>query len=875
MIRLFHINKRLIIATGRARAAVLEGLCEAAVEQLEANQPASISWSCNASEEKGHFVAVFERLRDGAPHPTALNAKQIDAAQEAVLLAYSRLSDPTAIEAYERRTLLRADEAYEVNIPPPKGMVQVLGRVVSITYDGTLQGQDALWQHEFKPDAAPALVADENTRLFLVGGRYQVADVGIIDETPPDMPGGFEEVDFIAPDVAIPELAEVPLPGAVIEEVDPFADVPFESGSGIMSELDIEDVQDLDKYTQLFKETIPSASPEQIQRGMHYYEELSAAFGAEPPLLQAQIAAALMIAKPSGASTVDRLWLNALNQVGVSDRKQRLRIRTKLLELELIKPDRAFHAKGSLAGWQEGEPLTFGREQREQLRDVRNAAVFGGIVNADLAGPPIIAMVEGIPELEKLTQTQLAQLARIALGLRGGKRGQASWTSAKKPELLDELASIGARWNPTHKERQNMARRARRNPYTDAQRETFGELAELASNPAHPFGLSQREIDTIVYNIIPIYQQDIQRQVERLEAYQDQTEMSARAAGAEGLREYDARRDLIYQLQRQIREAESIAEKLDEMEGIGSNPLLMDTPVEFRTVRELATRYNRQAVDNLIKDVPGASATAEHAQLIAYVVSEMSSSAGRDSLAEYLRERIDAETRKAFESNPLGFEEEELIIGVAPPNDLRTRDARERDARTRESRGPDPTAWLNAQLEEFRRDNPKQDGRWHRKETQAFGLGYYLDAGDVFAKVIAYKPRKHPLTDKIAELYQHQHEQQLPKGTKWLARTTHYPGGRLGQRVDMNWTAHTTLAAAKKASERAMKRVRANPVTANAGLLAGAPARHEGFGLDARSTNAGVLAMPGGPRPNAFGLTRTNAGLLDPPQVRRSLPRQP
>jgi hypothetical protein len=436
MIRLFHVGKRLIIASGRAKASVLEQLCEAAVTQLEYNQRADISWSCQASEEKGHFVAVFERLKDGAPHPTALNAKQIDTAQEAVLLAYSRLSDPTAIEAYEARTLLRADEAYEVNIAPPKGMVQVLGRVVSITYDGTLQGQDALWQHEFKDDAAPALVADENTRLFLVGGRYQVADVGIIDEVPPDMPGGFEAVDFVGQEIAIPELGEIPLPGTPIEEVDPFADVPFDQGAGMLDALEIESAIELDAYSQTFKDTIPAATPEQITRGIYYYEQLADAFGAESPLLQAQIAGAIMITKPS-AKSVDGLWGSALSQIGISDRKQRLELKKRLVDLALIEPDDRQHTgRPGHEGWKSGGQFKFGREQREQLRDIRNAVVFGGIVNEE-TGREVFEMVELVPDIEKLTQTQLAQLARVVLGLRGGKRGQASWTSMKKPELID------------------------------------------------------------------------------------------------------------------------------------------------------------------------------------------------------------------------------------------------------------------------------------------------------------------------------------------------------------------------------------------------------------------------------------------------------
>ena len=226
------------------------------------------------------------------------------------------------------------------------------------------------------------------------------------------------------------------------------------------------------------------------------------------------------------------------------------------------------------------------------------------------------------------------------------------------------------------------------------------------------------------------------------------------------------------------------------------------------------------------------------------------------------------ETEAVWGSNPLGFEEEELIIGVAPP-----RDAHTRVRRAHEGKGRDDGREFDAQIEQLKRDNPKKDGKWHIQKSLVFGTTYYLAAGDVSATVVAYKPRKHAGSRRLAIVYERQHGQQLPAGTKYLTQSRRMMGG--GTYSESRWTAHTSLAKAKKAAEREMKGIRSNPVVANAGLLAGSQPRHEGFGLDATPTGAGVLAMPGAPHANSLMLPRRNAGLVDPPQVRRSLPRQP
>ena len=338
-----------------------------------------------------------------------------------------------------------------------------------------------------------------------------------------------------------------------------------------------------------------------------------------------------------------------------------------------------------------------------------------------------------------------------------------------------------------------MAKRGRRNPYTDSQRETFGELAELASNPAHYL---ERPDWRDVY---------------------DQAELYL---------------DVLY-----------------ELIGSGGGHMLDDADealVEAKALRRMAKAgvLGRMGRKEILEALQAATDDAEA------------------SLEEH------EETEGVWGSNPLGFEEEELVIGVAPP-----RDAHTRVRRAHEGKGRDDGHEFDAKIEELKRDNPKKDGKWHIQKSIVFGTTYYLDAGDVSATVVAYKPRKHPGSRRLAIVYERQHGQQLPAGTKYLMQSRRIMGR--GTYSESRWTAHTSLAKAKKAAEREMKGIRSNPVTANAGLLAGSPARNEGFGVDGPSTNAGILAMPGAARPNAFGLSRQNAGLIDPPQVRRSLPRQP
>ena len=86
-----------------------------------------------------------------------------------------------AIKEYEDRTLLRATKATPLDVFAPQGILTTLGPVHAITYTGTLQGDTALYEHTFEGPAGPLLVVDETNAIHLVGGQYHVSDLGIED----------------------------------------------------------------------------------------------------------------------------------------------------------------------------------------------------------------------------------------------------------------------------------------------------------------------------------------------------------------------------------------------------------------------------------------------------------------------------------------------------------------------------------------------------------------------------------------------------------------------------------------------------------------------------------------------------------------------
>ena len=175
--RIGQVGPSHVAAWGKGDDETAEKFCELAISQLNEGQSKANHWTCNAAADRGWFVAVFAMGDRGRK----LNDLSVDYAVNELRLAWVKLIDPGAIDEYERRTLRTADQAIEVDVHAPKGILTVLGPVEAVTYNGTLQGDHALYEHTFKGDAQPLLVVDEANRLHLIGGDYHVADVGIVD----------------------------------------------------------------------------------------------------------------------------------------------------------------------------------------------------------------------------------------------------------------------------------------------------------------------------------------------------------------------------------------------------------------------------------------------------------------------------------------------------------------------------------------------------------------------------------------------------------------------------------------------------------------------------------------------------------------------
>ena len=198
--RIFVVDRKEVVATGRISEEAAEVFCRSAVRELNMNQPSDIEWGCAADVQGGYFAAVFTKYKDGERVDRRYTHAQAEKAVDAVRLGWARSKDPEAVQAYEDRTLDAATGAQVVDIPEPDGMLQTIGRVFSIGYEGTLQGRNGPWRHTFEGDAGPMLYADQEGRLYLAGGRYKVTDVGIEDGAA-EGSTAFELTDFEPPDL--------------------------------------------------------------------------------------------------------------------------------------------------------------------------------------------------------------------------------------------------------------------------------------------------------------------------------------------------------------------------------------------------------------------------------------------------------------------------------------------------------------------------------------------------------------------------------------------------------------------------------------------------------------------------------------------------
>ena len=110
----------------------------------------------------------------------------------------------------------------------------------------------------------------------------------------------------------------------------------------------------------------------------------------------------------------------------------------------------------------------------------------------------------------------------------------------------------------------------------------------------------------------------------------------------------------------------------------------------------------------------------------------------------------------------------------------------------------------------------KQDGRWHRQDNKHYGSLHYLHAGEIMTEIIPYKPRKHPDVLQFVEDYNPNDRERwkgpkkVPKNTKYLTLVSDFFGARgsLSNQGYIGWTAHKTLAAAKRSAEKAMRATR-------------------------------------------------------------------
>ena len=70
----------------------------------------------------------------------------------------------------------------EEEVPPVDDVMVIVGVCEAIAYTATRDGETASYQHEFSPNARPALaVSHDGRRLYLLAGAYEFTSHGIED----------------------------------------------------------------------------------------------------------------------------------------------------------------------------------------------------------------------------------------------------------------------------------------------------------------------------------------------------------------------------------------------------------------------------------------------------------------------------------------------------------------------------------------------------------------------------------------------------------------------------------------------------------------------------------------------------------------------
>lgn len=164
-----------LLLVGGLSARVAGALAEPIAERLSGRDlfglPASTDWRVLSVPDLG-LVAIWREHR-------ALTTRELDAANQAALQAWADVMAPGMVEETAERREIDATEVIE--IPAAPKVLQELGPLVAVTYDGSLLHEQARYEHTFGEASRPTLASDEHGRLYVLGGSYTVTPRGITD----------------------------------------------------------------------------------------------------------------------------------------------------------------------------------------------------------------------------------------------------------------------------------------------------------------------------------------------------------------------------------------------------------------------------------------------------------------------------------------------------------------------------------------------------------------------------------------------------------------------------------------------------------------------------------------------------------------------
>lgn len=87
-----------------------------------------------------------------------------------------------AARLFTNFTGMKGEVVGEEQVPPVDDVMVVVGICEAIAYQATRDGETASYQHEFAPNARPALaVSHDGRRLYLLAGAYEFTSHGIED----------------------------------------------------------------------------------------------------------------------------------------------------------------------------------------------------------------------------------------------------------------------------------------------------------------------------------------------------------------------------------------------------------------------------------------------------------------------------------------------------------------------------------------------------------------------------------------------------------------------------------------------------------------------------------------------------------------------